>query len=318
MLAKSLRITLVLVVIMVSTVLNVPAHAQESRLPGYALQLLDRLIEAQQRLDTYDSYTMDGSGELAQSVTVVLGLSSQVAARSTGWEQHVTVVQDSAPNIRSDVSATVTFRDVDMQRQETISSFGLDGEVRLVDDTLYVSADVTQPGPDAPELPEGWVAVQTPDAFAQYADLRLHDLTAQDLPLEDRQRVIAAAENIALEQVTLADGTQADRITADFNRDGLAMLLWSEGDTIDPLMRAILDATGSGFRARLAVTLDSRNNPLAVETDLYMEAVGVDGYTLMPDQIPSGVMLDLTFSLHDAKTYSDVNAPLEPVMAPIQ
>lgn len=304
-------------VVLLVSIIAYPVHAQEGRLPDQALMLVDRVIEAQQRLDQYESYVVDGTGEQTQSVAVVVGLSSQVAARSTDWEQRVTVVQVAEPNMQSDVSAQVTLRDVNVQRQEKTSTFSLDGEARLVDDRLYVRADVMQPGPDAPDLPQGWVLVDTPDALALYGDLRLRDLMTRDVPLTDRQRAIAAAENIALEQVSI-DGTPADRITIEFDRDGLAMLLWPDGESIDPVMQAMIAAAGRGFRARLAVTLDAQNNPLAIETDLFVEAMSVDGGTVMPGQVPEGVMLDFSFSLHDSKTYGQVNAPVEPVPAPVQ
>jgi len=313
----TVRVKIVWVVVLLLSVGIVPVHAQEGRLPDQALGLLDRIIEAQQHLEQYDSYVIDGAGEQTQSVAVILGLSSQIAARSTDWEQRVTVVQVAEPNMQSDVSASVMLRDVSPQRHEKTSSFDLNGEARLVGDRLYARADVMQSGPDAPDLPDGWVLVDTPDVLALYADLRLRDLTTGDLPLADRQRVIAAAENIAVERITV-NGTQADRITVDFNRDGLAMLLLPDGEGVDPLMQAMVDAAGSGFRARLVVTLDDQNNPLAIEMDLFMEAMGVDGSSLMPGEVPQGMTLDFSYSMHDSKTYSQVNTPVEPVPAPVQ
>jgi hypothetical protein len=102
-----------------------------------------------------------------------------------------------------------------------------------------------------------------------------------------------------------------------FRKYALTYFMNETDEGMDPLTQALLDAVSDSFEARIAVTLDADNNPLRVETMLWMSAVGVDAHALAPDQFPEGLVMDFHYERSETEDYSAVNAPVEPVSAPI-
>jgi hypothetical protein len=199
--------------------------------------------------------------------------------------------------------------------REEVTTYAASGEARLVDDVFYLNATIDESdGADVPELPEGWFKVENPD---DYPFFYLDDLLDKLSVFDDEDQTRLSAADVTVEPVTLEDGTAADRITVIFRKYALTYFMNETDEGIDPLTQALLDAVSDSFEARIAVTLDADNNPLRVETMLSMSAVGVDAHALAPDQFPEGLVMDFHYERSETEDYSAVNAPVEPVSAPI-
>jgi hypothetical protein len=277
--------------------------------------LLERVLAARAVRDGYASYATSSHQTENRSISVTLGSVTQTVSEVQNLARTSMVVQGETDNVSAMLNASVERHDVQPSGREIVTTYAVSGEARLVEDVLYLNAALDSgDGPEVPSVPDGWFEVKNPD---DYEYLKLSDLENVPSALDDQEEMRAAAADVTLESVMLEDGTTADQITITFDKDGLSMIMNEPDQEIDPLTQALLDAISDDFEARIMVTLDADNNPLRVETLLTMNAVGVDAYALAPDQFPEGVTMDFHYERSETEDYSDVNAPVEPVSAPV-
>jgi hypothetical protein len=303
---------LVLMVVLVGVVSSVSAQAG---LSDEQLALLDRVAEARAKYQAYTSLTRTTTGSETQDITITLGDLTQVQSSVYQWDSTATYVM--AEGEPDNVSMTVTGSS-EITQGETTTAYTITAEVRLVDGVTYVNAAYETPDPTLPEIPQGWIVVEDPDAYPVFASLQLDSVPLHDEEEElfdDIELVKTTATDVQIEAVTLDDGTSADRITVVLGQEGLVAAFGTQEDA-DPTALALLSVADDASGATLSVTMDAENNPLELTMTLLMQAVGVDANTLSPGQFPEGVLLDFAFSTTQTQTLSDFNALFEPVGVP--
>jgi hypothetical protein len=290
--------------------------AQDGGLTAEQDALIGRVLAARALRAGYSSYVTSSHQTENRSITVTLGSVTQTVSEVQNLARTSTVVQGEAgKNVSAALNASVERNSAQANGREVVSKYAVSGEARLVGDALYLNAVLDSgEGPEVPTLPEGWFEVQNPDDY-QY--LKLDDLRDAPSLLDDEEQARAAAADVTLESVTMEDGTAADQITVKFDKNGLFLFMNETNQDIDPLTQALLDAVSDSFEARVAVTLDADNNPLRVETMLSMSALGVDAHALAPDQFSEGIMMDFHYERSETEDYSAINAPVQPVSAPV-
>jgi hypothetical protein len=276
--------------------------------------LIGRVVAARAIRDGYSSYVANSHQTENQSITITLGDVTQTVSEVENLAQTATVIQGETDNVSAMLNANVEKNSVQANGREVATTYAVSGEARLVGDALYLSATLDSgEGPEVPTLPQGWIEVQNP---GDYSYLNLADLRHASSVLDDTEQARAAAD-VALEKVTLEDGTTADQITMTFDKNGLSTIMNDLNQEIDPVTQALLDAVSEDFEARIAVTLDAVDHPLRIEILLTMNALSVDAHALAPDQFPEGVTMDFHYERSETEDYSAVNAPVEPVVAPV-
>ncbi len=277
--------------------------------------LIGRVLASRAVLDGYTSYVSTSHQTETRSITLTLGSVTQTVSEVQTLARTSAVIQGETENMSVVLNANVEKNGVQPNGREVATTYAVSGEARLVGDMLYLNAVLDKgDGPEVPTLPEGWFEVENPD---DYPYLKLGDLRDTPSLLDDDERTRTATADVTLESVTLDDGTTADRITVTFDKNALFLFMGETEQEIDPLTQALLDAISESFEAQIAVTLDADNNPLRAETTLAMSALDVDAHALASDEFPEGVMLDFHYERSLTEDYSDVNTPVEPVIAPI-
>jgi hypothetical protein len=290
--------------------------AQDGGLTAEQNALLDRVFAARALRDGYSSYVSISHQTENRSITITLGSAIQTVSEVQNLARTSTVVQSEAGrNVSTTLNVSVERSGVQPNGREVVTTYAVSGEARLVEDALYLNAVLDSgEGPEVPTLPDGWFEVQNPDDY-QY--LKLDDLRDAPSLWNDEEQTRAAAADVTLENVAMEDGTTADQITVTFDKNGLLLSMKETNQDIDPLTQTLLDAVSDSFEARITVTLDADGNPLRAETMLSMSALGVDAHTLAPDQFPDGIVMDFHYERSETEDYSAINAPVEPVSAPV-
>jgi hypothetical protein len=276
--------------------------------------LIGRVLAARAIRDRYTSYVISSHQTENRSITITLGGVSQTISEVQNLAQTATVVKGETDSVSATLNASVEKNAVQASGREVVTTYAVSGEARLVGDVLYLNAALDSgEGPEVPTLPEGWFEVEN---TGDYPFLNLADLRHAPSVLDDEQQARAAAD-VALEQVTLEDGTTADQITMTFDKNGLSAIMGSLSQEADPVTQTLLDAVSDDFEARIVVTVDAGDHPLRIEILLTMDAFGVDAHALAPDQFPEGVTMDFHYERSETEDYSAINAPVEPVVAPV-
>lgn len=312
---RNRAIVVTLVVIVAALVVSGwrPALAQDGELDETQLALLERVFAAREKLEGFESYIEEGTGDESQELTVALEGQSFQLADSSVWQRTQTVINaPEGKNVDARLSATVS-----SQGEET---FRVSAEARFVAGTLYVSATYDEPSDELPPLPEGWIAVEDANAigdeFPALAALQL-DSIASDEPsalLEDQERIRTTATDITLESITLEDGTTADQITIVIARDALLALMLE--DTDDPFQLGLFSELSDDSRATLSVVLDDEGRALEVRTTIDLNASEIDAAALSPDDFPPGTLLSFSFVGIEEQRYQQIGETFEPVSAP--
>lgn len=313
-----MRNRIVVIVIVAALALAAPGSAavikaQNGGLSADQLALLERVFEARAYLEVVGSYAENRTGTETQLLT--LEWEDQVFEfyDETEWEQAQTVINTAAgTNAQAQVRAAVTGEDW--------PPYVVSGEVRLVDDVLYVNASYEEPDASLPPLPEGWFAVPDIEAAQQeypaLVALQLDNVSrSEPAPLLENQQLIRdTATDVQLASAELADGTQADQITVTFGRDALLAVMTE--DVEDAFQLALFGAMSDASYAALIVTLDAENRPLHVRTEIVLVAEGIDAAALSPDDFPPGMMLSFRFEGVEEQSYRQFNETFEPVAVP--
>ncbi len=305
-----------IVILVVVMALSVPVQAQdEDGLSEEQLVLIGRVTNARAMLDGYDSYAEEANRTLSQVIAVALLGQTQQFSSTVTWSRSGTMVrQDGVPAIQATISATSSETGLGPAGAR---DYGVEAEVRLIDDTLYVTASYVSPRPDMPKLPRGWVVVEDPDQVP-YSILQLGDLMDPDRLVDDEDLFKAAASDVRLDGETAEDGTPLDVITVSFDRDGMAQVLRespaSEMDpaTVDVLVTALSDDS----HLVMVIKLDAGDNPYYVASDTLVRALGIDPEAMVPGQFGEGVTIDIVMETSNTEVYSQRNEPLPPVTVP--
>jgi len=330
-----------LVAVMVLGVVGTPVAAQDDDRQA----LVDRLIAAAGAIESYESFVRTESN--SQVLTMVIGIPlanvEQTQYSSVYSEAVSNVISGDSPNVQSFFTIGTEQYSSDGS-EETETNVAVEGEVRVVDNVLYLTADVVEDNGDFPlQLPDGWVVITT-----DFANEDLEDLAAFDIPefsfddllgflfddgeedslsealdSENLTEFLALATDISLSQETLDDGTPVDVITATFNalEAFQSPVFSSSGLPEDPTTAAFIESLFGDAEFEVSFAIDDQerligiyfNIDLAVETDDLSTLIDVAEFGL-----PEGLTMELTMELNFEYSllYTNINEALTPVEAP--
>ncbi|MBN2303135.1 MAG: hypothetical protein JXQ72_01580 [Anaerolineae bacterium] len=297
----------------------IPVGAQDGGgLSEEQLVLLDRVVQARELFESYDSYREDVEIIDAQEIVITLGDQSR---RTIQHEAASLTIIANGSNTQADI--TVEFSDVTVRPngQEVTTLYSVGGEARLVDGVLYLNALYDGAVPDdAYPLPEGWFVVEDVGASDLFSSMGLDDLADDEnaSPFTDADFMRANAADVTIQAKTLADSTPVDKITVTFDLAGLQAAMSETQDGANLLTQVLLDRLDAASGAVMTVQLDADDHPLRVDMTLRMTASDVDAHNeLSAEQFAEGIMLDFSFELTTQQVISQVNEPFDPITAPV-
>lgn len=304
------------VIVMVS--LGAPVSAQDDPEPqglsAEQVALVDRMAHARALLDKYGSYAAERSEVERQSVVVsMLGFAQELTAIKKVTRSDAVVRQGGAETVQSTMRVTVSETGGGAANAR---DYGIDAEVRLIDDVFYVNARYVTPRPDLPGLPRGWTVVEGDDVL--YGVLELDRLAESSSLWDDAGLVKGAASDVTLDTESAPDGTALDVITITFDYDGVVRVLPDlvKAGYDSDLAAVWYDALGDGSRIELVIKLAADDTPFYAASDARLEALGLNANEIAPGQFSDGMTLDYVLDMTATAAYSQHNAPLLPAAVP--
>jgi hypothetical protein len=296
-----------------------PTYAQ-APLPADQQALLQRALDANRRVDTYQSFLVEGYSEESQSLTILdpngTPLTSSTSTQVT--YDLMAILRGANPN---GFLAQVIRND--SVEGSTGSQYTIQGELRLVDGTLYGAGETvigSAPyifAPGFAEIPDpadaGDLNLFEPQPFAQ-----LVNGLPQDNPLDDIATVGPLVASVTTETGVL-NSAPVEIITATISAANLASFMALQGDTEanDPTLNVIFAAATPESQAVLTVYVDQGGNALQTEISLTLVVENADATQLAPPgEIPAGSTLSANFQMSQRRTYSQINTLEERVGAP--
>jgi hypothetical protein len=272
--------------------------------------LIDRVVQAHEKLAGYQSFHEETGGTDQQAITVFQGTASQTVGWSVTFTQSVDLVRtDGEDNIQAEASAEVT--------DWGGSRYTVNAEARIIDGVLYVDAAFVPPAPKRLTLPDGWVIVEDPANHSVYAALQLDDLLEPSALYDDAALLEAMVSDVSLEARTLDDGTLVEAITLVFEREGLVRYLRETGgEESDPLSELLYAATKPSSYARAVLTIGPDETPLQFEFTSVIETAAFSAEKLGPGQFEADTKLSIRLEWSGANVFSRINEPLEPARVP--
>jgi hypothetical protein len=251
-------------------------------------------------------------GEQAQTLTVEAGGRTQSSASVRSWDRTATVLREGGDLSNVQAFLTMTFEN---SGPANASTFSVSAEARLVDGVLYVNGAFEDAStvPDGITLPDGWVILENDGHWPVLERLGLDAYLDESGPFDDIEIIKAAATSITSEPDTLEDGTPVDLITIAFDSPGVAALYRTMKD-LDPTTLHILDRLGGNTQATLALALDASDTAHFFHSEVIFDASGLDPAQVGVRDPDATVNFEMVQS--QTQTYSDFDAPVEPVAAP--
>lgn len=285
--------------------------------------LLDRIEAANEFMNTLVSWAEVGTGTQSLDVTVSMAGVTQVQTSETVWERTSTNVRGDQEDRTDDVvqallSASVTMEESGPQGDSS-ATYTVTAEARVVNDTLYVKAQLDDPAAFLPELSADWVVVTDEEAHPAYEDLQLGDLLERDEGdglLDDMEWVRQATQSVTVEATTLEDGTEVDRIELVLGMEGVETQLYDEGEERDPFTDALIAQLDTSSGTNIVLYLDADGTVHRLESSMRMASTGIDAHTIDPENMPEGMLIDYTMVFTQIVDFSQFDETFEPVEAP--
>ncbi len=296
------------------------------------LALEDRAVIALQNMADYESY-IQTTNEYVTTQIIVKVDDERVyfleREAETSTVSHV-IISDAVRNISAEITSMI--RDVEHEDGESSEiNYGLEAELRLVDDTLFMRVNYDDSESEFSSLPpEEWIVLTAANipAFDGADTLGLNhwiNLQNNNSNLVGRmgERMLSLygsastltsiAEDINRQTGTLEDGTSVDviRFFGEELADGVANTIPFDVSNSDAM--AVLQA-GIQFPT-IAFTID-KNNQMRNRIISYNVVVeNIDGAVFGIDEANAGISIIMTVNI--VEVYADINSDLEAVEPPI-
>jgi hypothetical protein len=327
---KNLLGKLILIAMLVTMALGASITRAQDPSPE---EVLDRLSNALERTDTYESFVGTFSEVQSQAVSINIGGFAQEQLSNTAREGEVRIIRGDNPN----AVGFMTVRVLESEGADELA-YTVEAEVRLVDGTIFVNASyIDGENPSFPLTGE-WEAVDMEQQFMfpQYDILDLPglgELVTPDMddvegeedmddedegsPFDQLAEIIANASDISVEQVE-QDGDTIDLYTLTFGMDALMQVMGAEGlgDESNPVIPIILEELG-GIEdlINMSIGLDAEDNVRQMSMDMVVDIVDVDASQLDPN-IPTGSTFSFSIGMLQSRTFDQINQVTERVEAP--
>lgn len=315
---RSLRNTL-MIALALSIALAVPLSAQD--FSDEELDLIERVSLVVGLPPTLDSFTAISETEDDLVLIVFAPDDAGVLAEN----KQIRMENSNAQLIRSDDGVNaVNMISVEVSESDgnNTFSYALEGEVRIVDGTIYATATYTEgEGPEI--LPPGWTIVPPADTdvTGAYDDLEIDNFIEflegrENNPLADLEQLQSFTLSVVSEEGEY-EGAPAEVITLILDPQPTYQALAAadpEFDSSNPLLVALLDMMTDESNLELSVTYNEAGEPVIRESNIFIVADGIDA---APFGFPEGSTVRLELGQVDISELQDVNSTeLVPVEAP--
>lgn len=293
--------------------------------------LLERLLTITENDVTYDSYVSSYREVNTQNQSVNTGGDSpaQTFNQQITLEAEREISRGDDAYGRATVSATVEQGNANNQ-----IAFGIEGDVRFVDDTLYASivptegADSQGAPPFLSELNGEWERVQDPQSTTAYQLLSLQsfreafNVEGGDAETSTRETLQTVEElaNFAssLTQTTVEiEGETYDEININFAGQGMVAYLESTGglaqDQSSQVLRDALSAIEDEVLT-IGLVVDGEDAVIGRRVNANID-IELDGAEVNPNA-PEGSTISLGIGIEQSETLTNINGDIDPVEAP--
>ncbi len=289
-------------------------------LTEYERLLLDRFVDAMLLPQTYENYTQTGVVKDLQELNY--DLSGQTASISTGtqtaYETDI-INSETGRNVRSIVE--LQFQDV-APGETTV--YALSGEIRVVDNQLYVQADYAGEVPETlPAMPDGWVLVEDTANYPAFAELNLEDYLDTTSIFDDRELLAANLSAINIEAQVI-NGFDVQTISMAFRGEDFIPVFKAmqpadaPANTGTPIFDAIFANLGENTEIVMSVAIDAENNPLIYVINITLESNALDLSLIDPENFTNTDTLVVRLLVQRENTLEDRNSSdIEPITSPL-
>lgn len=312
------RLIRIVSVIVLTLLVGAPVHAQDGGLTGEQQALVDRVLAALEKTESYTSYVSDGEGTRDRTIIITAGDISRQNSENTLLTRRTQYTTDA--NGQSNYNLTRIAHVNSSASNGAVLMYTITSEMRVVEGVLYLNAirEIDSgAADDLPDVPEGWVIVESEDDWPALEHLDLGDiLNDMDGPMIINSNAILMFDqvsDITLEAGTLKDGTPVDKITVTWTGDeltaGVAAQLEARGEDPLPLVfdsNSVMTTTFS---------LNADDELLQIETDTTLTWNDIDLRILNPNA-PEGSLFSQESSENGVVIISGINEPVTPITAP--
>ncbi len=298
--------------------LVVPAQAQDNNpLSEEEMALLERALDARATLKTYTSYVEHTVLIESRNTTVRTNeLSYTDEAITTTERTAKVIVRDGQKNITATLVAifdtTEAVQAEDNGEQNTTQI--IEAEARLVDEVLYVQAECPLCGIMGGEtMPEGWVTVSDPNQFSAFSSLFLDYFFDGPSGLDARDVLLAQADSVKVAQEQTEDGTPVEVIYITFDATSTAAIV-AENLGADSLAVRLFEEGSDQSGLELRISINDEGQMVGMDSILVIDLPLTDDPILtngVAGAETSSHFVSSTFS-----TYTQINQPLDPAVAP--
>ncbi|NDJ78348.1 MAG: DUF3459 domain-containing protein [Chloroflexi bacterium] len=314
----SRRVAVMLIALLVLSVAPLPAAAQDG-LDDEELALIDRVIAA---LETADSsnYTATAESQYDSEWTATLGgeFFSATTESATIQTNEMVINTPDGLNFQRQVTVNGSYEISDVPP----GSLTLDGEIRLVDGTVYARAAYADPNPDLQPIPTGWTPITPADLnvwpglnmlnepawlFDENRDqssVRDYGMSRDDLAAMFTETALS----VSLETDTLPDGTPVDVITIVLGPESMALMVDETAD--DPIGNLLFESATDASTRTFRYMVDENDTIRVAEYVDNFEVVDLDITELA--QAPEQVLLNMTTRSTNRVEYSAIDG--DPVL----
>jgi hypothetical protein len=278
--------------------------------------LVEQFHAARVRYRTLDSLKSETVYRDVQEYTFDLGGQSQQLIQTIDFARQSQWIRgENLPNVTATLH--VEIEDARPGIREPVS-FGIDADVRVADDVVYVKAAYVESDPDLPTLPDGWAAVDPKEAPGVYDRLDLDDFLEEDTIADDLDLLLEVVASATMEETELDDGTPVQVITLTIDHEGLVVSVDTMVDSAPnpEMVLAMMKALSDESYSKMTVTVDADGDPVRYTSEILLDYVGMDAHALDPESFPEGMTLSLRGETSSVELFMDLNAPFEPVVAP--
>lgn len=320
MFKRMIFLSLMLAVVLANWPTTSQAQDEGDDLSEYERLLLDRFVDAMLLPQTYENYVQTGVIKDLQELNY--DLNGQIASISTGTQtSYETLVINTADG--RILSSLVDLLYQDVAPGET-TVYALSGEIRVVDDQLYVQASYSDDTTASlPQLPDGWILVDDPANYPEFAELSLNDYLDTTTIFDDRELLASNLSAINIETQVI-NGVDVQTVSMAFRGDDFTPIFKAmqsadaPANTGSALFDAIFANLTEDTEIVMSVAIDAENNPLIYVININLESMPLDLSLIDAENFTSDDTLVVRLLVQRENTLADYNSTdIEPITAPL-
>lgn len=206
---------------------------------------------------------------------------------------------------------------------ESDETYSIEGEVREIDEVVYVNAAYIEAEEDAEPIPEGWIVIESeeeiPDSLSEF---RLSQHFEEETPL------ISDSE-LLIEYATLVMSTEITTTVDDEEVTLEQILITIDGENFLPFYMSILDEEAQenfiiqtifseGLEGNMTIIAQFFENGdiYLLSASIEVENLDIDAYAVDPEIWEEGDTVSFAATYTILMNYADFNGDFDPIEVP--